>query len=491
MKTTNKMNVKLVFCLLCLLPLCCMAAGDQTGVPPVKPHPTDWFKQAGWGVMAHYLTGAETSAEEWNKQLDAFDVPGLVRQLEATGCRYVVVTLGQNSGHFCSPNAAYDRYAGIQPSKCSKRDLVRDLLTALKPTGIKLMLYLPCQTPNRDPQAQKAFGMPQGAADQPIDEAFAKKWAEVIHEWSARYGKGVVGWWFDGGYDHTRFNNSIAKIYTDAVKRGNPDAIVAFNSGVHIKRLVESADYTAGETYDAQNLECPGRWVDGAQWHMLSFLGHDWGQGQPRYSNDVVTEVTRNIIEYEGVATWDVPIQRSGLISEPFMKQLTAMKEALAKPRAPVVPVPPGNLAFRKRTQLLDVTGSKLLGANSGKYFAKNGNDGDPATMARPGGEWPWTYHVDLGAIHPLNRIVIHFDKDCIATEYKVNVSADGQKWTTVAHTRDATGGKPEHTFQPVRARFVRIQALKPDGPDQKGTQMGIVELEAYAPKGAGGKPNQ
>ena len=111
--------------------------------------------------------------------------------------------------------------------------------------------------------------------------------------------------------------------------------------------------------------------------------------------------------------------------------------------------------------------------------------------MARPGGEWPWTYHVDLGAIHPLNRIVIHFDKDCISTEYKVNVSADGQKWSTVAHARDATGGKPEHTFQPVLARFVRIQALKPDGPDQKGTQMGIVELEAYAPKGAGGKPNQ
>jgi hypothetical protein len=100
------------------------------------------------------------SAAEWNKRVDAFDVPGLVKQLEATGCRYCVITLGQNSGHFCSPNAAYDKYAGIQPSKCSKRDLVKDIHAALAPTGIKLMLYLPCQAPNADPVAQKGFGLP-------------------------------------------------------------------------------------------------------------------------------------------------------------------------------------------------------------------------------------------------------------------------------------------------------------------------------------------
>ena len=421
------------------------------------------------------------SAEEWNRRVDAFDVPGLVRQLEATGCHYYVITLGQNSGHFCSPNAAYDRYAGIQPSKCSKRDLPADTLGRARAQRHQADA-LPAV-----PDAQRAIrvrrrdsDLPEGAKDQPIDEAFAKKWAEVIHEWSARYGKDVVA---GGSMAATSGSGSTARsprIYADAVKRGNPDSIVAFNPGVMIKRWVDSDDYTAGEINEPQTVECSGRWVGTAQWHMLSFLGPQWGASPPRFSDEAVTEMMRNILENEGVVTWDVPIQASGLIPEPFIKQLVAVKDALAKPAAPVVPVPPGNLAYRKRAKLLDVTGTKALNVNSGKHFAKNGVDGDATTKAHAGGEWPWTYHVDLGALHPLNRVVITFDKDCFATEYKVNLSADGQTWTTVAHVKDATGGKPEHTFNATSARYVRIQALKPDGPNQKGGQMGVVELEVY-----------
>jgi hypothetical protein len=32
-------------------------------------------------------------------------------------------------------------------------------------------------------------------------------------------------------------------------------------------------------------------------------------------------------------------------------------------------------------------------------------------------------------------------------------------------------------------ARYVRIQALKPDGPNQKGRQMAVAELEVYQDK--------
>jgi hypothetical protein len=474
---------------------------------------TDWFKDAQWGVSTRYLTDAGMSAEEWNKRVDAFDVPGLVKQLEAIGCRYYVITLGQNSGHFCSPNAAYDKYAGIQPSKCSKRDLVADISAALAPKGIKVMLYLPCQAPNADPVAQKAFGLPQGAKPQPIDEAFAKKWAEVIQEWSKRYGKNVVGWWFDGvhgtkpihrsqlgkkvvGPDSiwwtesawwfSNFNQAIARIYADAVRSGNPDSITAFSSGfVGVRKGTDAEDYTAGEIADAEWVECEGRWLDGKQWHMLSHLGLQWGTGRPRFSDEAVIEITRNIIKNEGVVTWDVPIQPSGLIPEPFVKQLTAVREGLTKPAAPIILVPPGNLAYRnKRAKLLDVTGTKELQDNAhGDHVAKNGVDGDAKTKTAAGGEWPWTYHVDLGVVHPLNRVVITFDKDRFSTEYKVNLSADGQTWTTVAHVKDAMGGKPEHTFAATSARYVRIQSLKPDDGNQTGTTMTIVELEVYQDK--------
>ena len=37
-----------------------------------------------------------------------------------------------------------------------------------------------------------------------------------------------------------------------------------------------------------------------------------------------------------------------------------------------------------------------------------------------------------------------------------------------------------EATFDAVQARYVRVCGLKPDGPDQPGTQMSIAELEVY-----------
>ena len=86
------------------------------GLPPASGQAvrsnTDWFQQARWGVMTHYLGappsssgGAELTAEAWNQQVDAFDVSGLADQAASTGAKYLLLTIGQNSGHFCSPNA--------------------------------------------------------------------------------------------------------------------------------------------------------------------------------------------------------------------------------------------------------------------------------------------------------------------------------------------------------------------------------------------------
>ena len=107
--------------------------------------------------------------------------------------------------------------------------------------------YLRFQVPNEDARAQKAFGLPEGARDQPLDRTFAEKWSEVIQEWSDRYGENVAGWWFDGGYQHINFNGAIAQVYEQAVKHGNPKAIATFNPGVRVIHYTEAEDYTAGE----------------------------------------------------------------------------------------------------------------------------------------------------------------------------------------------------------------------------------------------------
>ena len=268
-----------------------------------KSPQTDWLKDARFGAFMHYLP---RNAEQFAKVND-FDVEALAKQLESMGAKYFVLTLGQNCGFYNAPNATYDRITGYQPGeRCATRDLPLDLYRALHPKGIRLMLYLPCQTPFRDIRAQKAFGLPEGQRDQPIDLAFAKQWAEVIHEWSARYGDKVSGWWFDGGYKHIHFNEEIATVYADAVKRGNTNAIVTFNPGIRLSRYTQAEDYTAGEVVNPFGIVPTSRWVKGSQWHALTFLGSGWGKRDVRHPTEQWRSWFQTVVANGGAVTLDI-----------------------------------------------------------------------------------------------------------------------------------------------------------------------------------------
>ena len=295
---------------------------------------TDWFKDAKYGVFMHFLPGDAKSYA----MVDQFDVATLAGQLEAMGAKYFVLTLGQNSGYFNSPNAAYDRVTGYAPgARCAKRDLPLDLYRVLQPKGIRLMLYLPCQTPNTDARAQKAFGLAQGAKDQPLDFEFAKKWATVIQEWADRYGDKVAGWWFDGGYQHIKFNEEIAAQYAAAVKHGNPKAIVTFNPGVKLIRYTKAEDYTAGELNDPLKVIPAGRWLEGSQWHALTYLGSTWGQRNTRFTGEQWAAWVQAVTSKEGVVTLDMgpnydrdagPV---GALAEAQVEQVKAIRVAVAQ----------------------------------------------------------------------------------------------------------------------------------------------------------------
>jgi alpha-L-fucosidase len=299
---------------------------------------TDWFRDARYGIFMHFLPGDPKGLA----LVDSFDVEALARQLEAAGAKYFVITLGQNSGYFISPNAAYEKATGYAPGeRCSRRDLPLDLHRALSSRGIRLMLYLPAQTPNGDRRAQKAFGLPEGAKDQPIDIAFARKWAEVIREWSDRYGDKVSGWWFDGCYEWVRFFEEIARIYKDAVRHGNPRAIVAFNPGVKVIRWTQAEDYTAGELNDPFEAIPASRWLDGTQWHALTFLGSAWSRRDVRHPTERWAAWVKAVAAREGVVTldmgpnWDPEAGPIGSLDEAQLAQVRAVRAALGGAPAP------------------------------------------------------------------------------------------------------------------------------------------------------------
>jgi len=305
---------------------------------------TDWFQHAGWGVFTHYLAPADMPAEVWQAQVDAFDVHALAEQLTSVGASYFFITIGQNSGHYCAPNAAYDEIVGRVPSRLSRRDLVADLADALAARGIRLLVYLPSGAPSMDDVAMEkldwrwGFANPWpswgGAETGERLAAFQGRWEAVIREWSLRWGRKVWGWWFDGCYfadamyRHPDAPNFAS--FAAAVKSGNPDALVAFNPGVKVPVICHSEheDYTAGEISDAFPVcsPCPGRWLDGAQVHVLSYLGENWCRGLPRFPDAFVVGYTRHVRERGGVITWDVPITPEGQIPQPFIEQLAHLR---------------------------------------------------------------------------------------------------------------------------------------------------------------------
>lgn len=310
---------------------------DDTDIDdPVERH--HWFREAKYGVMTHFLV------DEADERMEIFDPETLASQLDEAGAGYLIFTLGQNSGYYCSPNAAYEYYVGVEPyTRCYARDLPAELAQALAPYGIKLILYLPSRAPQRArPREIVALGdiwLPFGLGQQlPAPQIFTARWSEVIREWSDRYGQSVAGWWFDGAYN-TRGWDDLSQPYNwqtwaAAARSGNPGSILAFNPGWNIEEaftsLTPEQDYTAGEQdiWGATPASWPG--PRGVQWHVLSHMGTDWGQADgPRLSAEQMIEYIRTVNEQGGIVTLDAALNRDGTIYEVHLEQLRAIKAAV------------------------------------------------------------------------------------------------------------------------------------------------------------------
>jgi hypothetical protein len=196
------------------------------------------------------------------------------------------------------------------------------------------MAYLPAGAPDRDPVAMKKLEWQKGPYR---NAAFQRKWQQVITEWSERWGGKVRGWWFDGCYWPNAMYRSCTppnfRTFAEAARKGNPSSAVAFNPGVFNRIFAEAAeeDYTAGEINDPARVRFRDRWVDGAQFHMLSFLGSSWSRGEPRFAPERIAGITAGLVRPGGVVTWDVPRGPTGRISDSFMRQLDAIGKAVGR----------------------------------------------------------------------------------------------------------------------------------------------------------------
>jgi hypothetical protein len=317
---------------------------------------TQWFREAEYGFFFHFLNSGSSlhppsgkagrtflSPAEWNRQVDSFDVEHMARQLHDLRAGYAFLTVGQNSGYYCAPNATYDQIMGLsgKDSKCSGRDLVADFADELAKVGIPLLVYTTTLAPGFDFDAVRNLksippwncnancgnyeDVKQFAGTDPRLKEFQRMWNAIHAEWMGRWGGKVKGWWVDGCYFADRMyhfpDEPNGDSFANALRTNNPDAIVAFNPGVVCPpRPVypRNEDFTAGEINDPAYGLLNGSMVNGLQYHVLTYAGQGWGRGPLRGNGQHLAELTRNIVDNGGVVSWDIPFTTAGISQEVF-----------------------------------------------------------------------------------------------------------------------------------------------------------------------------
>ncbi len=303
-------------------------------------HITDRMYEKRWGVFNHFLfDGTKEEESRWNEFVEGFDVELVARNLHEMGAGYYFITTMQGRKFMIAPNQTFDRIAGTKAGEaCATRDLVEDLYQALSRYGIDLYLYFTGDGPYKDEEIGRRFGYTE-PREHNMNIGFAEKWASVLEEYAVRYGDKVKGWWIDGCYDYFGYDDELLEPYYRAVKKGNPDAMLACNNAELIrpecwgkagkpqmKKWFAKEDFITGELTDFVFVPDTA-FVDGARAHFLIPLGTDeynvgWRNHGVKRSHEHVKDYVRKVHEAGGVVTIDIYVDRYGHFDEDQMAVL-------------------------------------------------------------------------------------------------------------------------------------------------------------------------
>ena len=115
-----------------------------------------------------------------------------------------------------------------------------------------------------------------------------------------------------------------------------------------------------------------------------------------------------------------------------------------------------------------DITGKNLAenkeayssskeGDNVSSKYAVDGNDNTRWSSKFADDEW---MYVDLGKNYNINKVVLTWE-NAYGKDYNIQVSTDGNNWTTVKEMRKQNGGEDTAEFKAVNARYVKFQGIK------------------------------
>lgn len=302
---------------------------------------TKWMVDAKYGLQFHWTSMSQPRHGEKKPYAEAvrdFDVDTFVKTVRETGAGHIILTTGHAEYYFPAPIEAIDN---IMPGRTADRDLVEDLANALGEYGIRLILYYHV---GHDHWLEHNGWWKRSGFDAADATKFIDNWCTIITEVGERYGKKLAGWWFDDGCVYYPLNPPFERMGR-AVKAGNPDRVVCYNSWIW-PRFTDFQDYFCGEGYhwlkvwDYLPENGSGIYTDGPQKglqaHTNFILESDWGHftpntpiPPPRIDRDVFVEDMKNAIKRGIVPSVNMEAYQDGTVSPESLEFMRAVREAI------------------------------------------------------------------------------------------------------------------------------------------------------------------
>ena len=216
-----------------------VAAGKSTAT---------WMKNSPLGVMYQWgQWGAypDGSQPAWPTVYQNADFNALAARDKAMGATYVVWSITWTQYYIAAPISAVD---AVLPGRTTSHDYLQDMLTAYHNQGMRVMFYYHAghdDNPNLDWWNAFWGVSPNGHYAQKADAI--NRWMNIVSEIGNRYGTQLDGWMFDDG---PTYYPSPTALVNSAVRAGNPDRMVSFNTNWNSPRLTDYEDFTFGESND-------------------------------------------------------------------------------------------------------------------------------------------------------------------------------------------------------------------------------------------------
>ena len=296
---------------------------------------TKWMADAGYGLMFQWGEWGYPQhgpKKVWPKMIDDFNVETFANMCSKLGAAYVVWSATWSTYYFPAPIKAIDN---ILPGRTCSRDLIGELADALNKRDIKLVLYYHL---GHGTNVNAEWWARNWVSQNDMTKYF-DNFCSITTEVSERYGKKLAGWMIDDGMIY--YPGPYERM-GKALKAGNPDRLIAYNSWV-LPRFTEFQDFFFGEGnengIDGSGLKGGnGIVAHGGQKGLQGFAtfiidGPDWGIcraetkiNSPRYSKDEVKTLVNNATERKLALAFNLLMYEDGSVSPASLEMMQYVK---------------------------------------------------------------------------------------------------------------------------------------------------------------------